>query len=198
MSDKKDNFYENLTDLEIISIIQGGDYYPFELLFLRYEPLVKKMVQTYYLQGYEKDDFYQESRLVFDKVIKTYDSERGLTFGSFYKVTLRHHFFSLIRKDMAKKRKADKFADSLEMLAEAGKLPNSMFAKSDYTYQEALEVKESIPGYFSALSGLEYETFTRYLKNATIKEIAQELHCEEIKVINALDRCKRKMRHYFN
>ncbi|MDN6626150.1 MAG: RNA polymerase subunit sigma-70, partial [Pisciglobus halotolerans] len=148
MSNKKDNFYENLTDLEIISIIQGGDYHPFELLFLRYEPLVKKMVQTYYLQGYEKDDFYQESRMVFDKVIKTYDSERGLTFGSFYKVTLRHHFFSLIRKDMAKKRKADKFADSLEMLAEAGKLPNSMFIKSDYTYQEALEVKENIPSYF--------------------------------------------------
>ena len=66
------------------------------------------------------------------------------------------------------------------------------------SFQEALEVKESIPQYFESLSDFEHQVFIRYLRNIPREDIAKEFNCETVKVINALDRCNRKMKQYCN
>ena len=100
---------------------------------------------------------------------------------------------------MAKKRRSEKVSESLDGLLENGFSPNYIKNFSgDLNIQEALEVKESIPKYFESLSEFEYEVFLRFLKNVDKEEIASEFKCETSQVINALDRCKRKMRTYLN
>lgn len=194
-----EDFFKQLKDEDIILVIKGGDYFPFEVLFQRYVPLVKKVVKEYYVQGFENEDFIQEARIVFNKTILFYDKSRGHTFGNYFKLNLKHHCFSLIRKDMAKKRRSEKISESLDSLLENGFSPNYIKNFSgDLNLQEALEVKESIPKYFESLSDFEYEVFLRYLKNVDKEEIATEFKCSVSQVSNALDRCKRKMRTYFN
>lgn len=196
--EEKDGFFNNYTDEELILMIRSGDDSPFDSLFLRYRPLVKKLIHSYYLYGYENDDFFQEARVVFNSAIQKYDKDRGLSFGNYYKLMLKHHLFSLIRKDTAKKRRAAKFSESLEALIETGKFPLTSFSGKDFSFQETLEVKETIPEYFSSLSELEHQVFTLYLSSKGTDLIAEELCCEELQVVHALDRCKRKMKQYFN
>nr|WP_213016900.1 sigma-70 family RNA polymerase sigma factor [Desemzia sp. RIT 804] len=168
-------------------------------MFQRYVPLVKKVVKDYYIQSFEMEDFIQEARIVFNKAIHLYDNTRGHTFGNYFKMNLKHHFFSLIRKDMAKKRRSEKISESLEGLLENGFSPNYIKNFSgDLDFQKALEVKENIPKFFEYLSEFERQIFFRYLKNVDKEEIAKEFTCEVIQVTNGLDRCKRKMKIFFN
>ena len=39
--------------------------------------------------------------MVLHKAVQSYVPEKGLQFASFYKLTLKHHIFSLIRKESA-------------------------------------------------------------------------------------------------
>lgn len=192
-------FFEQLKDEDLITVIKSGDYSPFEILFQRYTPLVKNVIKDYYILGYERDDFIQEARIVFNKTILFYDKTRGHTFGNYYKLNLKNHLFSLIRKDMAKKRRIEKISESLDSLLENGFSPQYIQNyTSSMSFQEALEVKESIPQYFESLSDFEHQVFIRYLRNIPREDIAKEFNCETVKVINALDRCKRKMKQYCN
>ncbi|MBM6615182.1 sigma-70 family RNA polymerase sigma factor [Desemzia sp. RIT804] len=194
-----EDFFKQLKDEDIILVIKSGDYFPFEVLFQRYVPLVKKVVKDYYIQSFEMEDFIQEARIVFNKAIHLYDNTRGHTFGNYFKMNLKHHFFSLIRKDMAKKRRSEKISESLEGLLENGFSPNYIKNFSgDLDFQKALEVKENIPKFFEYLSEFERQIFFRYLKNVDKEEIAKEFTCEVIQVTNGLDRCKRKMKIFFN
>ena len=43
----------------------------------------------------------QEARMILHKAVQSYVPEKGLQFASFYKLTLKHHIFGLIRKESA-------------------------------------------------------------------------------------------------
>ena len=95
---------------QLVALIQQGHPMYFEELFCRFLPLVKKFNKAYYLRSLEQEDFWQEARMVLHKAVQSYVPEKGLQFASFYKLTLKHHIFSLIRKESALKRKIDKGA----------------------------------------------------------------------------------------
>ena len=86
---------------QLVALIQQGHPMYFEELFCRFLPLVKKFNKAYYLRSLEQEDFWQEARMVLHKAVQSYVPEKGLQFASFYKLTLKHHIFSLIRKESA-------------------------------------------------------------------------------------------------
>lgn len=184
-----------MSDEELIRMIRDGDGYPFQILFSRYHPLVTNLTKEYYLKSYEKEDLWQEARMVFHKTIQTYDKAKGHTFGNFYKLNFKHHIFSLIRKDMAKKRRIEKIVESLDGMLEKGMSPHYiMNGKEGLSALDILQVKEKLAGYHHTLSNLEQQVFSLYLKNKEIDEIAKQLKCDSLQIKNALDRCKRKMK----
>lgn len=184
-----------MSDEELICMIKKGDGYPFQILFKRYHPLVTNLTKEYYLKSYEKEDLWQEARMIFHKTIQTYDKDKGHTFGNFYKLNFKHHVFSLIRKDMAKKRRIEKIAESLDSMIEKGMSPQYiMNGKEGLSALDILQVKEKLAGYHLTLSKLEQQVFSLYLKNKEVDEIAKQLDCDSLQIKNALDRCKRKMK----
>ncbi|AEB31127.1 RNA polymerase factor sigma-70 [Carnobacterium sp. 17-4] len=194
MADEDEKIYF-LSDEELIHMIKNGDGYPFKILFERYHPLVTKLTKEYFLKSYELEDLWQEARIVFHKTIQTYDKDKGHTFGNFYKLNFKHHIFSLIRKDMAKKRRIEKIAESLDGMLEKGMSPQYiMNGKEGLSALDILQVKEKLAGYHLTLSKLEQKVFSLYLKNIDVDEIAKLLQCDSLQIKNALDRCKRKMK----
>lgn len=184
-----------MSDEELILMIKNGDGYPFKILFKRYHPLVTKMTREYYLKSYELEDLWQEARIVFHKAIQTYDQDKGHTFGNFYKLNFKHHIFSLIRKDMAKKRKIEKIAESLDGMIEKGISPQYITnGKEGLSALDILQVKEKLAGYHHTLSKFEQKVFSLYLKNNEVDKIAEQLQCDSLQIKNALDRCKRKLK----
>ncbi|MFL2100799.1 sigma-70 family RNA polymerase sigma factor [Desemzia sp. FAM 24101] len=189
-----DDLYKHLSNEELISIIKEGDYGPFEALFQRHAGMVQIIINDFYIKSYEKEDFNQEARIVLNTTIHAYDKDRFCTFGNFFKSNLRHYYINLLRKDMAKKRRIEKVSESLDSLLENGFSPTYIKNFSgEMNFQQALEVKENIPYFYDSLSKFEYKVFLRYMKNMDKEEIAQELQCEVARVVNALDRCKRKL-----
>lgn len=194
----KDRFFNSLTDDEIIKMIRNGDSSHFEELFHRYLPLVKNMVRDFYVQGFERDDFIQEARIVLNKTVLFFNAKRGHTFGNYFKLNLTNHFNSLVRKDMAKKRRIGRMSESLEGLLENGFSPRYIENyEGGMTFENALEVKECIPQYVESLSKFECQVLVCHLHQKDKEEIAAELNCDTIQVTNALDRCKRKLRQQF-
>ena len=135
--------------------------------------------------------------MVLHKAVQSYAPEKGLQFASFYKLTLKHHIFSLIRKESAVKRKIDKGAVSLNAILE-----NQCSNHTEYSFEgvvsmnfspeEIVMVKESASGYFDILSDFEQAVFIRFINGSDFQTIAEELECEVTSIKNAYDRCHRK------
>lgn len=184
---------------ELVGLIKEGETVYFEELFTRFLPLVKKMNAKYYLRFMEKDDFWQEARIVLHKAVVAYDSEKGLQFSGFFKLMLEHHVYSLIRKETALKRKIDKGAVSLDQLMENEAGSHSNRALNGTTMhqvspEDVVQVRESATGYFDGLSLFEQDVFRLYLLGKEFPMIAEELDCEMTQIKNAFDRCKQKMK----
>lgn len=190
-----DEFFEKLKDIEMIEMIKEGDYSPFEVLFQRYMPVVKSTIKELYIKGFDRDDFIQEARIAFSKTIHFYDGERGLTIGNYFKLNLKNHLFSLIRKDMAQKRRISKVSESWEGLLENGFSPYyTEQYKREMAFEKDLELKECLPDYIKSLSNLECQVLAHHLRRIDKEEIAVELNCSVTQIVNALDRCKRKLK----
>lgn len=188
-------FFNSLTDDEIIDMMRRGDCSHFEVLFQRYLPLVKNMIRDFYVQGFERDDFIQEARIVLNKTVLFFNAKRGHTFGNYFKLNLTNHFNSLVRKDMAKKRRIGKMSESLEGLLENGFSPRYIENyEGGMTFENAIEVKECIPQYVESLSKFECQVLVCHMHHLEKEEIAAELNCDIIQATNALDRCKRKLK----
>ncbi|CZQ96281.1 sigma-70 family RNA polymerase sigma factor [Trichococcus ilyis] len=184
---------------QLVVLIQQGHAMYFEELFYRFLPLVKKFNKVYYLRSLEQEDFWQEARMVLHKAVQAYAPEKGLQFASFYKLTLKHHIFSLIRKESAVKRKIDKGSVSLDEILENQYSNHTEFsfegvASTRFSPEEIVMVKESASGYFESLSEFEQAVFVRFLKGSAFSAIAEEFDCDVTSIKNAYDRCHRKMR----
>lgn len=154
------------------------------------------MMRTYYLKGFEDDDWFQEAMLSFYQAVLKYDPKKGHTFGNFFKLSFKHHIFSLIRKDAAQKRKIDKEYVSLDAVYEKNG-QQEIFAndqQDDITYKQ-VTVQEEFAEYFQRLSRYEKKVFQQNLTQRSISEIATTLSCEENQVKNGLERCRKKLRN---
>lgn len=189
------DFIEELTDAELLFLIKYASKDPFEVLLLRYYPLVGKATQGFFIRGYDKDDFWQEARMVFYHAVYSYDETKGFTFGKFFQLALRNHIYSLVRKDMAQKRTMEKTATSLEGLTEKGICPyGGKESSQEPTPLEYAMVNDQLSDYSNSLSHLEKKVFGAYLKHETIEGMAEQFGTTINQIKNALDRCKRKMK----
>ena len=182
---------------QLVALIQQGHPMYFEELFCRFLPLVKKFNKAYYLRSLEQEDFWQEARMVLHKAVQSYVPEKGLQFASFYKLTLKHHIFSLIRKESAVKRKIDKGAVSLDAILENQYSNHTEYSfegvvSMNFSPEEIVMVKESASAYFEILSDFEQAVFIRFINGSDFQTIAEELDRAVTSLQNSYDKYHRK------
>lgn len=182
---------------EMVGFLKKGDMSYFDSLFLRFHPLVNKFCTMYRVRTMEREDLYQESRIVLLEAIQLYDGEKGLKFAAYYKLLLQHHIYNLLRKDTAMKRRIDYEAISYDFLHDKNNTENNLhfYKKVDASSPESiLEVKEATMDYFDKLSDFEQEVFRFYLEGLDKKEIAVRINSTLDQVQNAYDRCRQKLK----
>lgn len=86
----------------------------FEKLFTKYLPVALNAASRYYFRFSDQDDLIQEARIVCYKAALSYQLESHIAFGVYFQRSLLNYFCSLLRKENALKRKADKTAESLD------------------------------------------------------------------------------------
>lgn len=94
--------YKNYNDYELIYMVRENDEDSSDILLKKYEPIIKKISNEYYLKfskyGYDYEDFLQEAYISFYKAISNYDDKVKCLFYTFVVMCIRRGLISFCRK----------------------------------------------------------------------------------------------------
>lgn len=183
---------------EMVDLLKKGNMQYFDVLFKRFYPLIFKFEKTYHLKTLEREDFFQEARIVLYRSIKEYDEKRGMQFAGFYKLMLQNRIFSLIRRESALKRKSEKNTTSYTRVGDldfADKYVSETRKIEAEGIDSIIHVREMSYSYFETLSAFEKEVFRNYMKGDDYETIAQKTNKSAKQVQYAYDRCRQKMKN---
>ena len=187
-----------LTDLELIKRVKIGNEEAFEHLLERYEPLVAKIARSYYLDGYDRDDFYQIGCAAFYKAILNFTEAQKATFYAYALSCVRNEIVSQCRKHLARVEYATDH-EEIAMVMEACEMYT--VEKSEildeennsviHGYRLELRALLSEESYLSEFEKLCLENFSN---NLGYTETAEKLGVDIKQVDNAMTRIRKKLR----
>lgn len=71
---------------ELLCAARNGDEEAFSMLYQKYFPLLLRLKNIYYLRNYVSEDWEQEARIALYQALKTYENNKGVSFGVITKV----------------------------------------------------------------------------------------------------------------
>lgn len=160
-------------------------------LVRKYQPMVDRMFKMYWLNGYDRNDWYQESYIVCYETCQRFDGSHGSRFANFFKMRFNNHIISLIRAQRAVKRQANNGACSYEDLVASGDSVLDFFKLPAPSVVDLVTHFEIL---IEDLSDLELAAFRIILGDLTDEEVYQIHGCDEQQLMRASSRCKAKLR----
>lgn len=189
----RDEFYEK--NIGLFELVRVGDDMAIKNLFEKYFPIVRSMQKKYYLRGLDYDDYRQEGMISFVSSVQSYDNERSISFGSYFRMNLDRKFCSLLRKQCAQKRRLDIASVSIDEMSEI--YGDACYIAEDLvTYHSFGDIfqRERLNTFHEELSYFEKKVFEHYLDGVSTANISNNLECGSVKVKSAIDRIRRKLR----
>ncbi len=183
------NFVENnknLTDNEVISLINKGEYENLQIIIDRYLPLIIKMAKKYCPEN-EVEDAVQEATIALYNAVKSFDSEKS-SFSTLAGVCIKRSMISRLRKSNAQKAVPEELIIPIE---EANLLsfdnPESILIEKE----NFANLKENIK---LELSSMEYDVLQLFLDGKSYLQISKQMNITEKAVDNALSRIRKKIK----
>lgn len=186
----RNTFVENnkyMSEDEIISKINGGDYELLQVIIERYYPVIVSCVRKYCPEAYN-EDAVQEAALALYSAIKGFNSEKS-SFSTFAGLCIKRAVISVLKKAKRVKNIPDELIDPIdecENIAD-GNSPEKIFFEREAYESLAETIKLE-------LSSLEYEVLELYLAGERYSRIAMKLGISEKSVSNALTRIRKKLK----
>ena len=194
------NYYENMTDEEIVSLAEK-DRSAEEFLLNKYKNLVKSRAKMYFLAGGDNDDLMQEGMIGLFKAIHDYNSDKQASFYSFAELCVKRQIFTAIKTAARQKHQPLNTYISLNKPVydeESERTLLDIIATSIVTDPEELiiskeELKHIESKMNELLSDLELQVVEYYLNGKSYQYIADKLKRDVKSIDNALQRVKRKL-----
>lgn len=114
-------------------------------------------------------------------------------FLAYYKILLKRHLFSLIRRDNAKKRRSNQELLSIHSLYENDKVRRLMSDSVDLDAIDQVIINETIKNMIEKLDKFDQEIFCAYLQGNTLKQISGKYDCSIYKATQILKKIKTRM-----
>lgn len=170
-------------DYELIYLSRFGDEDVVNIMIVKYEPLIHKMISNFNVPNLNKDDYLQEGRLIINKAIKSYNELSKMTFTKYLEMLLYHRFIDLARKNNK---------NNYELME---------IDKIEYFYDSlntANKVNEDIVINYEGLSEFERNVFYyKYILGYSSKNISVILDVPIKKVYSATERIVKKKDNIF-
>lgn len=180
--------------LLIQAIRANNESASFKELFDKYRPLVNKATKRYHFRFLETEDLIQEARIVCYQAALSYNISGNVSFGKFFQQSLFNRYCSLLRKESAKKRMGDKYAESFEKILET---QGDFSPKEILPFPDSLAIilaKEVVLSMTDGMSEFEYTIFNLLaFEHYTPERICQDLNFSRTKVNRAMSRCRAKL-----
>ncbi len=101
--------YKKYNDYELIYMIRENDDFSQNILYEKYQPIIKKFATDFYIRykssGYDYEDFLQEATIGFQKALFSFDDTRENLFYSFAVLCIQRRLLSFCRMFMSDKYK---------------------------------------------------------------------------------------------
>ena len=180
MEKKEENVISDL----LLKIRDGNDD-AFSELFLKYTPMIRKLVSGFAFSSIRRDEAFCEASVAFYKATLSYSLEqKDVTFGLYARICVYRKLCDLSRKDSISK---EFIADvDIEKISVPAVVETGMIGKE--RVEATLKIARSI------LSEYEYEVFLLYLKGYTTAEICSLLSRSAKSVDNAKARLIKRLR----
>lgn len=99
--------YKNVNDYEIMYMVRENDEDAVDIMFKKYEPVIKQLAAKYFLKvkkcGVEFDDLMQEGLIAFNRALNSYRDDCGAMIYTYIYVCLERHFITYCRNLQSKK-----------------------------------------------------------------------------------------------
>lgn len=200
--DRKEKYYMK-SDEEVVLLANSGNLDALEYLIIKYKPLVKSKVYTYYITGADRDDIVQEGMIGLCKAIKNFDAKKLNSFKNFADMCVTSQIITAIKA--AKRQKhiplnecislnKPLYRDSRFSIIDLIESESSKDPMEIFISKEDLDIMEKkIQG---ILSLLEKQVLTNYLQGKSYEEIGSILDINPKCIDNAIQRIKRKVQRY--
>lgn len=201
VSPKTDDTYETLIDEELLPQIHAGDAIATEYILNKYEQIVHKKANGYFLMGSDRDDVVQEGRIGLFKAIADYDKNKKSSFRSFAELCITRQIITSVKSATRLKHlplnsyvsiykpvhEEEETRTLLEMLNDEANIdPLEQIVNKE----NSKSIKNAI---MKALTKLEWDVLSYYMHGYTYEEIAYKLNRHEKSIDNALQRVRRKV-----
>ena len=194
------NYYENMTDEEIVSLAEK-DRSAEEFLLNKYKNLVKSRAKMYFLAGGDNDDLMQEGMIGLFKAIHDYNSDKQASFYSFAELCVKRQIFTAIKTAARQKHQPLNTYISLNKpvyedvsertLVETFAERESVDPEKLYIMHEKLkDIEKEI---YEKLSDLEKRVLNLHLQGMSYQEISEIINKPTKSIDNALQRIKKKL-----
>ncbi len=186
----RNTFVENhkiMSDSDIISRINSGDYELLQVIIERYYPVILSCVRKYCPEA-QREDAVQEATLALYSAVKSFDEEKS-SFSTFATLCIKRATLSVLKSAKRRKNIPDELLspiDECENIADGNSPEKIFFDREDYK-----NLTESIR---LELSALEYEVLQLYLAGNKYSAIAEKLNISEKSAGNALTRIRKKLK----
>ena len=197
------NNYNNMSDDELLELINKKDTDALDFLICKYKDLVNSKVNKYFIIGAEKEDIVQEGLIGLYKAIKDYKPDKQHSFKSFANLCIERQLITAIKSSNRQKHMPLNSYLSLNMTAfenEDGNndtqivdvLENTVIEDplDTITKKEYFSSVENVID--SSLSDFEKKVLNRYVQGESYVKIAERLDAPVKSVDNAIQRIRKK------
>lgn len=198
---KDRNIFTALVDEEVLAYVQEGDTCAAEFLVSKYERIVYKKANTYFLIGSDRDDVIQEGFIGLFKAMYDYDENKRSSFKSFAELCITRQIITSIKSATRLKHtplnsytsiyKPVHEEESERMLLDT-MIDNNASDPKDYLLQKE-QVQVLKDELMKALTKLEWDVLAMYVQGFSYDEVALALNRSTKSIDNALQRVKRKI-----
>jgi RNA polymerase sporulation-specific sigma factor len=182
---------ENKEINSLITLVISGDSDAFSALVDKYNPLLKKILNSYITDEMSKEDIEdlsQEELIAFYRAIINFDREQtSVEFGLYAKICVTNSMISY-KRAASKKSNVDLIGDD-EMNSISD--PDGEVSRFFEMKENEKRLGEKIE---KTLSAYENEVWSYYVNGYSSKEIAIKLNSNEKSIDNAIFRIRRKLK----
>ena len=197
------NNYNNMSDDELLELINKKDTDALDFLICKYKDLVNSKVNKYFIIGAEKEDIVQEGLIGLYKAIKDYKPDKQNSFKSFANLCIERQLITAIKSSNRQKHMPLNSYLSLNMTAfenEDGNTDTQIVDVLENTVIEDPLDTITKKEYFlsvenvidSSLSDFEKKVLNRYVQGESYVKIAERLDAPVKSVDNAIQRIRKK------
>ena len=191
MSTSLPKFENDMSDNELVAIINSGEYECFKQLIKRYQPYIRYTASSLLVDGYELDDLIQEGNVALYFAVQGFKDAKA-SFSTYACACIKNAMIDVLRKQTSK-----------------GKIPDSMFSSLSDVEPYDNNTPEKIffdnEGYRLLtdsikieLSKLEYAVLIAFLSGLSYIDIAKMLGVSAKSVDNSLKRVRNKLKNFNN